>query len=114
MFSAVLVSTSSSIWTSADFARRSPAIKSSSEVLPAPEGPKIAATRLLMITSTSRVNGASGSKIFLSTSFMSVLPPAQQAFTAPDREKRQHHGNAQQAIRLRIIAQLHRLKNRER
>src|SRR5215204_1381183 len=53
----------------ADFGRRRPAIKSSNEVFPAPEGPQIAVTCVAISTSTAKVNSESGSTISFSSSF---------------------------------------------
>jgi hypothetical protein len=55
----------------ADLGLRKPATRSSNEVFPAPEGPKITVTRLRISTSTSSVKDASGTEMFLSNKVMS-------------------------------------------
>src|SRR5450432_1987180 len=111
---AVSVSTRSSSWINADCARRNPAMRSSSEVLPAPDGPKIAVTRLRISTSISSAKCASGNEMFFSSRSTSFPFPAQQKFAEPDRCEREHHRHAQQAEGMPVFAELHVLKNRER
>src|SRR6185437_2759385 len=91
-----------------------PATRSSREVLPAPDGPKMAVTRPRISTSTSSVNGVRGREIFFSNRLISTLSPAYHPFAGPDRDKCQHHGNSKQSKGVGIPAELHRLKNGER
>src|SRR5437867_9461749 len=97
----------------ADLGRRTPEIRSSNEVLPAPDGPKMAVMRLSTSRLTSRQKSAKGRNTFLRTNFISTVPPAQDPFAGPDGDEGQGDGEAQQSKSPRVLPQLHRLKNRE-
>src|SRR6266705_6881171 len=110
---ATSVSTWSLSWTNADLAWRSPATRSSREVLPAPDGPKMAVMRPCISTSTSSVNGASGREMFLRSRLTSAFSAAYQPFAPPHRCKRKHHRHAEQTEGVGVLAELHRLENGE-
>src|SRR5580693_2913710 len=100
---------------SAESGRRRPAIKSRSDVLPAPDGPNTAVTWLSNAMSISRTNSASGSRIFFSTSFMLTLRrAAHQAFAGPDSEEGECDRYAEQPERVAVVAELNGLKDGER
>src|SRR5262245_17146743 len=98
----------------ADCGRRRPAIKSRSDVLPAPEGPKTAVTWLCSSTSTSMVKSATGREIVFRSK--SILTPslAHEVFAPPHRHKCHQHRDSQQPKRVSIVSQLHRLENGQR
>src|SRR5208282_3591928 len=98
----------------AERAARNPAMRSSSDVLPAPDGPKMAVTCRCISTSTSSVKSASGSEIFFSSRLMSLFFSAQEKFTAPHGGEGQDDRYAQQAEGPRVVAELHVLENGER
>src|SRR6266540_4678083 len=97
----------------AELARRSPATRSSSEVLPAPDGPKRAVMRPCISTSTSSVNGASGREMLSRSRLTLALSAAQQPFAPPHRSKRKHHRHTEQTEGVGVLAELHRLENGE-
>src|SRR3990172_6639182 len=92
--------------------RRKPAMASRSEVLPEPEGPKIAVTLASKATAMSRSKWASGRRQFSSMS--RLLSRAQQPFRAPDESERQRDGDAEQDIGFRVLAQLNEIINCQR
>src|SRR5579862_3131034 len=97
----------------AERAARSPAMRSSSDVLPEPEGPKTAVTCRCISTSTSSVKSASDSEMFFNSRLMSFFA-AQEKFAAPHGGEGKDDRYSQQAVGVRVLADLHVFENGER
>src|SRR5579863_12402 len=95
----------------ADRARRKPATSSSSEVLPAPDGPKRTVARPRSSALSSSVNGASGREMLLSSRLTSVFSASHQPFARPHRREGQRHRHAEETKRAGVLAELHVLEN---
>src|SRR5688572_3537203 len=94
-----------------DCGSRRPAMTSSSEVLPAPEGPKSAVERAVISTETSSAKCASGRT---RSRTMRLMRFAQHCLGNPHRGEGEDNGDGQEPKRVGVVSELDVVVDRER
>src|SRR5258705_13921046 len=90
---------------------RNPAMTSSSDVLPAPDGPYTAVERAVISTETSSAKSANGR---MSSRMTSTRPVLQHQLGRPDRGEVEDVGNRNHAGLIFAVPHLHVVRDRER
>src|SRR5664280_1099270 len=116
----VSVSTRFPISMKAERGWRRPAIRSSKEVLPAPEGPKMPVTGFRISASTWSSKWARANRMFFNRSCIRLfgggrtLFSTDKPFATPDRDKGERDGNCEQLKGAVIISELDGIEDGQR